>query len=146
MDMVHPLHKDFKLAINMIDLERLTEDEVGRKLLSGRLDLQSPILPNQVTIMVSGVQCGDPNETALPFMCELLAAARIVDMVRARDTHNGDSPTRVYIQRKRKGPWERLSGTAALTEKRRGKVRLSTKVFPIEISSMTVPPDTGRQL
>ncbi len=132
-------HSGVRLAVNLSDLDRLEVDPVRRKLLGGRLDLQSPIQPDRDIIIVSGVRCGDPEETAVPFLCELLMAAGIVDMVRARDAQEGDSPTRVYICRQKKGSWERLSGNTTLTEKVRGKVRLSSKVFPTAVSVSTIP-------
>jgi len=129
--------KNVRLALNLKDLDRIDGETV--KLLSGRLDLQRPIRPDTEEIMVSGVRCGEHDETAVAFICELLAAALVADKIRAQDVQNGDVPTRVYIQRKKKGRWERLSGTVQLTERVRGKDRLSTKIFPVGVATSTVP-------
>lgn len=140
--MNHPRHAEIRLAINLIDAtDKLLDDY--KRMLVGRVDYQSPVRPDSDVVMVSGIRSRESKETALPFFptCDLLTVAKIIDKIRAHDAVEGDSPTRVYIQRKKGGTWVRLSGTVTLTEKLRGKVRLSTKVFPIEVLPTVFPMD-----
>ncbi len=73
-----------------------------------------------------------PDEMAVVFICDLLAAACLCDTIRSWDKKAGDYPTRVYLCKSRM--WERLPSKALLSlVDSNGKARLNPKWFTIRV-------------
>ncbi len=77
------------------------------------------------------------DETSIPFTCDLLTAALVLDLVRSEARKANDPPIRAYI--KRATAWERLPHAAVLTVVWDGKSVLSPSIFPEEKRVELIP-------
>jgi hypothetical protein len=110
-----------RIGICLFDLDRIDPGMRGL-LLGGNLDLRRE--------RVVRVDKDRPDETAVPFSCDLLKAASICDVVRGHDREAGDQPTRVYLK---KDHWRRLPADALLTLTVDGGPALNPEWFPVEV-------------
>lgn len=126
-----PVKKEanFKLAINLYDLDRL-DPHIRVKLLVGRIDLLKPIKVAKDRV--------EP-EPAVVFNCGLLTAASICDIIRNEDRNNGDFPTRLYIYRQ---DWSRIPSHIQLTIVVGGKIVLNPEFFKVTINNDLMPLPT----
>lgn len=70
-------------------------------------------------------------EAAIVFICPLLHAALVCDIIRKHDRKVEAKPTRVYIRKAR--VWNRVSSTALLTVAKETDAQLNPEVFRIEV-------------
>lgn len=122
-----------KLAINLFDLDRLPEDMRG-SLLGGRLD----------TGTVVTIDRNKVDEKAVIFVCTLLDAAQVCDIIRLVDLKAQDSITRVYL--KRSLVWIKLSSTQLLTVVQNGKSVLNPELFPTPVELAKPVPLEARKV
>lgn len=116
-----------RLAINLFDATdrtRISEDTLGL-LLGGKLDRDRG--------SVIRVDPGRPDETAVPFSCDLLTAACVADTIREHDRLAKDYPCRVYLNRGGRS-WERIPCDTRLTLVVGEKVVLNPKVFRVAVA------------
>jgi hypothetical protein len=106
-----------KLAINLFDLDRV-DPTIRQILLGGKVDLTNAIKMDKNRF----------DEAGVAFICPLLQAASICDIVRSHDRELGDFPTRVYLMRV--AAWEKLPNAAVLTLILDGKTMLNPAIFP----------------
>jgi len=107
-----------RLAINLFDLDKISpfiRDQMG---LASKLDAAGGAIK---------VDADRPDETAVAFSCDALAAACLLDVIRQHDRSAGDRPCRAYANRGR--GWTKLPADAVLTEARDGKLRLNPSLF-----------------
>lgn len=118
------------LAINLFDAEKLHPLILG-KLLKGKVDLTKPIWLDR----------NDEKETIILFVCSLLEAALIVDMLRSEDRRMERSITRCYLRRKEVGKWYKLTEDTILTRVGDdGHSILFPGMFPVmEDGGITIP-------
>jgi hypothetical protein len=106
----------YRLAVNLTDLDRLSA-LTRRKLFAGRLDLDAP------AVRLKG------GAVALPFLCDLLTAALIIDVARVAQDRD-KAPIRAYL-RLDNGPWRQLPASAVLTKIGTQGCRLNYDLFPV---------------
>lgn len=117
------------LGINLFDLTRIPA--IIRECLR---------LGDKISHDRSRVVKVDPDridETVVPFVCPLLEAALVCDVIRGQDRQGGDYPTRVYLFRR---TWSKLTATAVLTLVRDGVPMLNPEWFPHDIELAPVKP------
>lgn len=92
-----------QLAIHLADLDRLDQSTV-KTLLAGRVSVDG----------VVKVDVERPKELAVRFVCDLLTAATICQVIRGYDRLAGDSPTRLYVRNDVDDEWRQVPGTMPL--------------------------------
>lgn len=108
------------LAICEEDLERI-DPIVRANTLKHRLDLEHPFRV-----------FSNSNEIGVVFVCRLLDAAIICDIIRSEDRKGGDIETRIYIQEEGR-QWQRVGKSAVFAVTVGGKLVLNPKLFQTEI-------------
>ena len=116
-----------KLAINLFDLSHLPTT-LRSIALAGKLDASKAIWVDKSRL----------DETAVEFICSLLDAATVCDLLRSESRRANDPPIRAYI--KRTETWNRLPHTAILTVVESGRVQLSREWFPEKIELIEIAP------
>lgn len=114
-----------KLGLNLFDVMKMNpylrktvlRDKEGRP----HIDLSKAVRLNPE----------QPEDTLVVFLCDTMASALIVDIVRNDNRIEGTEPCRSYIDRG-KG-WVRLSPSAILTITEDGKPILNPDLFPVKI-------------
>lgn len=112
-----------RLAIALEDIEQIEQDFRG-PLLKGRLDLTTII-----RVMGESV-AGDTPIVA--FSCDLLTAAVVCDLLRARARKEGKVPPRMYWN-KTGVSWYRVTLDVVFTVVVNGRARLNPEAFPNEV-------------
>lgn len=80
------------------------------------------------------------DEIAVPFICDLIRAASVCDVLRESDRGLGDSPTRVYIQSSPDTPWRKVPGDVVLVfSKGDGTLVLNPEYFPASTTIEQMP-------
>lgn len=105
--------KKTQLAINLYDLERANPQ---KELALGNRLSQEPIW----------IDKNRKEEKALQFVCDLLPAAIVCDMIREQDRKRGKFVTRVYLK---KTSWRKLKENDVLTLSNHGTVILNPRIF-----------------
>lgn len=107
---------EIRLGINLWDIDHINPF-IRDIALKGKIDTNAkPIL----------IDKHRPDETCVPFTCDLLNAALTLDILRQEQQNTNDPPIRAYIYRR---VWSRLPNAAVLTLVDNGKTLLSPEVF-----------------
>ena len=123
-----------RLAVNLYDLTNVHE-LVRASLLGGKLDLAKE--------SVVWVDNSRLDETAVPFICDLLTAASCLDVLRSEARKVNDPPIRAYIYRE---AWTRLPHYAVLVNIEDGKAVLSSEWFPRKAEAAPWDKPTHRKI
>lgn len=102
-----------RLAINVYDLERANPP---KELALGR----------RLSQEIVWIDKNKKEEKALPFVCDLITAATICDIIRNQARKDSKYPPRVYVKKR---DWKRLKESDYLTIVNNGTVILNPEVF-----------------
>lgn len=130
--------EEFTLAIALEDLARVPAEK-RTSMFHARLDFNNPI----------GHVGEARNESvpALEFICPLLEAATIIDILRAWDAKANDKPTRAFVRAQRVGAaWRKIPGNAALTLMRGDVVELNRAALVIAETSTSAARDVAEAM
>lgn len=116
-----------RLAVALADLDRV-DPSIRGKLLAGRLDLTSTVRVGQDRM---------EDVPAVVFICPLLEAAIICDVLRSHDRKAGDPPTGIYINKA--ASWSRVTNNTVLTVLVDGKARLNPVIFSDAVALGSAP-------
>jgi hypothetical protein len=116
-----------RLAISLTDVDRLPP-ELKRGFLAGRIDATK--------IIRVGAQRRTEEQPAVEFVCPLLEAATVCDMIRSHDRSVGDRPCEVFISRGTindtgRECWTRVIYATTFTVLINGKVSLNPELFTV---------------
>lgn len=100
----------FSLAINLYDIQRVDPFIRSMMKLGEKLNKD----PSEII----RVDENRPDERGVVFVCDLLSAALLCDIIREHDKKSSEDPTRVYL-RKGKGVWRKLASSEVLTVTRK---------------------------
>ena len=126
-----PSSRRERLAVNLPDLDRV--DPTVRAILV------APFVSKLPEDLIRADK-DRMDEVAVLFICDLVQAACICDTLRNHDRRAGDPPTRLYLQKKEGGAWERLPGAAVLTVMEDGRAVLNPILFPREAVKVAARP------
>lgn len=96
----------FSLAVNLYDLQRVDPFVRSMMKLREKLNIDPSCLVK--------VDKDRADEVGILFVCDLLTAATICDVIRGHDRKASEYPTRVYL-RKSTSSWKKLGNSEVLT-------------------------------
>lgn len=124
-----------RLALNLWDLEKLVHPTVRLLMnLGNNMDLANAIWVDRDRL----------DETAVAFICPLLQAACIVDVLRSENRRHGERAVRIYL--KRAEAWTRLPEVTVLTVLKDGHAELNPLWFPEPIKLEEYKPPVRERL
>ncbi len=119
-----------RLGVNCKDLVGPTVGEAERVTIARMVDIRSPVV----------VDRNVDDESCFVFICPLIDAAKMMDVLRNRDRCKERSVIRTYLS-KAGGKWRKLPWTACLTQIRGREIILSIDLFrpPSVVVTMRAP-------